>query len=89
MCAFTWSIETSCLIGSHKKNSFILKMLQTEKELPKDEISELQQPKGKMLEKFQGRAVKEEAKKQKLDLSTVFIGIKKQPLQKKRKKKKK
>lgn len=64
-------------------------MLQTEKELPKDEISQLQQPKGKMLEKFEGRAVKEEAKKQTLNLSEVFVGIKKQPLQKKRKKKKK
>ena len=64
-------------------------MLETEKELPKDEISELQQPKGKMLEKFDGKAVQEEAKKQKLDLSKVFVGIKKQPQQKKRKKKKK
>lgn len=89
MCAFTWSIETSCLIGSHKKNSFILKMLQTEKELPKDEISELQQPKGKMLEKFQGGAVKEEAKKQKLDLSTVFVGIKAGKKKQRKKKKKK
>lgn len=72
-----------------RKTLLYLKMLETEKVLPKDEISQLQQPKGKMLEKFQGRAVKEEAKKQTLDLSTVFVGIKKQPLQKKRKKKKK
>lgn len=64
-------------------------MLETEKELPKDEIEELQRPKGKMLEKFEGKAVKEEARKQKLDLSLVFVGIKKQPQQKKRKKKKK
>lgn len=64
-------------------------MLETEKVLPKDEVEELQQPKGKMLEKFEGRAVKEEAKKQTLNLSEVFVGIKKQPLQKKRKKKKK
>ena len=64
-------------------------MLETEKVLPKDEISELQQPKGKMLEKFEGRAVKEEAKKQKLDLSTVFVGIKTEKKKKKKKKKKK
>lgn len=63
-------------------------MLETEKELPKDEIEELQRQ-GKMLEQFEGRAVKEEARKQKLDLSLVFVGIKKQPQQKKRKKKKK
>eukprot|EP00729_Bicosta_minor_P026289 gene26289-5941_t len=63
-------------------------MLETEKELPKDEIEELQRRKGKMLEKFEGKAVKEEARKQKLDLSKVFVGIKKQPQQKKRKKKK-
>lgn len=64
-------------------------MLETEKVLPKDEISELQQPKGKMLEKFEGGAVKEEAKKQKLDLSTVFVGIKTEKKKKKKKKKKK
>ena len=64
-------------------------MLQTEKELPKDEISELQQRKGKMLEKFQGRAVKEEARKQKLILSTVFVGIKAGKKKKKKKKKRK
>ena len=51
-------------------------MLETEKELPKDEIEELQRPKGKMLEKFEGNAVKEQAKKQKLDLTKVFVGIK-------------
>ena len=64
-------------------------MLETEKELPKDEIEELQKPKGKMLEQFEGRAVKEEARKQKLDLSKVFVGIKKQPQQKKKKQTKK
>ena len=64
-------------------------MLETEKVLPKDEISELQQRKGKMLEKFEGGAVKEEAKKQKLDLSTVFVGIKTEKKKKKKKKKKK
>lgn len=65
-------------------------MLETEKVLPKDEISELQQPKGKMLEKFEGRAVKEEAKKQTLNLSEVFVGLKagKKKQRKKRKKKK-
>lgn len=63
-------------------------MLETEKVLPKDEVEELQQP-GKMLEKFEGRAVKEEAKKQKLDLSTVFVGIKTEKKKKKKKKKKK
>jgi len=63
-------------------------MLQTEKELPKDEISELQQP-GKMLEKFEGKAVKEEAKKQTLDLSTVFVGIKAGKKKKKKQTKKK
>ena len=39
-------------------------MLETEKVLPKDEVEELQQPKGKMLEQFEGKAVKEEAQKQ-------------------------
>lgn len=65
-------------------------MLETEKVLPKDEISELQQPKGKMLETFEGKAVKEEAQKQKLDLSKVFVNIKagKKKQRKKRKKKK-
>ena len=64
-------------------------MLQTEKQLPPDEIEELQQTKGKMLEKFQGRAVKEEARKQKLDLSTVFVNIKTEKKKQRKKKKKK
>lgn len=63
-------------------------MLETEKVLPKDEVEELQQP-GKMLEKFQGRAVKEEARKQKLDLSKVFVGIKAGKKKQRKKKKKK
>lgn len=64
-------------------------MLETEKELPKDEIEELQRPKGKMLEKFEGKAVKEEARKQKLDLTKVFVGIKAEKKKKKQTKKKK
>lgn len=63
-------------------------MLETEKVLPKDEVEELQQP-GKMLEKFQGGAVKEEARKQKLDLSKVFVGIKAGKKKQRKKKKKK
>lgn len=64
-------------------------MLETEKELPPDEVEELQKRKGKMLEQFEGRAVKEEARKQKLDLSTVFVGIKAEKKKKQRKKRKK
>ena len=64
-------------------------MLETEKQLPPDEVEELQKPKGKMLEKFQGGAVKEEAKKQKLDLSKVFVGIKAGKKKQRKKKKKK
>ena len=64
-------------------------MLETEKVLPKDEVEELQQTKGKMLEKFEGGAVKEEAKKQTLVLSTVFVGIKAGKKKQRKKKKKK
>ena len=64
-------------------------MLETEKQLPPDEVEELQRPKGKMLEKFEGKAVKEEARKEKLDLSKVFVGIKTEKKKKKKKKKRK
>lgn len=64
-------------------------MLETEKQLPPDEVEELQKPKGKMLEQFEGRAVKEEARKQKLDLTKVFVGIKTEKKKKKQTKKKK
>jgi hypothetical protein len=61
-------------------------MLETEKELPPDEIEELQKRQGKLLDKFEKKADREEQKKQKLDLTKVFVGISKATPRPKRKK---